>query len=43
MIAPDFRKTEGLELMKEAQTFISINYGKKTSLNHLDQQMWVTQ
>ena len=43
MIAPDFRKTEGLELMSAAQTFISSNYGKKTNLKHLDGQMWLNQ
>jgi hypothetical protein len=43
MIAPDFRKTEGLELINAAQTFISTNYGKKTNLKHLDGQMWLNQ
>ena len=43
MIAPDLRKTEGLELMSAAQTFISTNYGNKTNLKHLDGQMWLNQ
>ena len=29
--------------MKEAQTFISINYSKKSNINHLGEQMWQNQ
>lgn len=32
MIAPDFKATEQLDLMKPAGNFISYNYGKLVSL-----------
>jgi hypothetical protein len=35
MIAPDFRATEQIELMKEAKRFISFNYGKSAHLSTL--------